>query len=620
MKSWINSKYLAIFLAIFLVLLHYYIRTFLYNNWTNVLGWDVLAYYLILPFTFIYKDPGMVNQTVIDFIFAKYDPSGTFYQAFQIPNGNWVSMYSIGFAILYSPFFFIAHLWAINSDYAADGFSFPYQFCIGNGVMIYIISGIFLIRKVLLHFFSDKITMQVMILLLLGTNYFHEASSDDVMPHAILFAAYAWIILLTIRWHQVPKMKTVGWLGFAMGLTVLCRGSELFLLFLPLLWNVHDKASFLNKIEFFVTHKKQLIFAAFCFMITPIIQMIEWKYITGSFLFSSYKNTEGFDWFGDHIMKVLFAYKKSWFLYTPMIILPIIGIFFMKKMSRQAFVPVLTFFIVHFYVIASWAAWWQGGSFGMRYFVESYAVMAIPFGFFLVKINDTKLAIRLSVWIAALFFLFLNLFQTWQFNNWMIDGYAMTKEYYWRIFLRTSVSENDKKLLEIRRDFRAGEVLKDEENYNAFTLAYFDFEKINTSYVNSLYLDSTHFSSPPYSCKLSKDLIYSPALKIPYNQVTKKEHFWIKASLEFFPTEDLKKNPAALVINFNHKKRFILKYIGFSLGDSNYKLNEWNKFSVDYLTPYPLSEDDILESYVYLEGQKPIYIDNFHLKCYIRKW
>jgi len=37
--------------------------------------------------------------------------------------------YSIGQAIQFSPFFFIAHAWASSSaQYEADGFSFPYEF------------------------------------------------------------------------------------------------------------------------------------------------------------------------------------------------------------------------------------------------------------------------------------------------------------------------------------------------------------------------------------------------------------------------------------------------------------------------------------------------------------
>src|SRR6188508_2641378 len=115
MKKYINSQSVCVFISILIFILHYYIHTYNYNNWANVLGWDVLSYYLYLPFTFIYNDPGLINQSVVEHIFQIYHPSGTFYQAFHLPNGNWISTYTLGFAILFMPFFFIAHLWALMS-------------------------------------------------------------------------------------------------------------------------------------------------------------------------------------------------------------------------------------------------------------------------------------------------------------------------------------------------------------------------------------------------------------------------------------------------------------------------------------------------------------------------
>ena len=184
MNKYINSRNLAILISLFILVAHYLIREFNYNHWSNMLGWDVLAYYIYLPSTFIYGDPGMVDQSIIDHIFQTYNPSGTFYQAFPLANGNWSSMYTLGYAVLYAPFFFIAHIWALLSEYPADGFSFPYQFTIANGVMIYIILGVFFIRKVLLKLFSDRITMIVMLFILLGTNYFHETLADECGSYA----------------------------------------------------------------------------------------------------------------------------------------------------------------------------------------------------------------------------------------------------------------------------------------------------------------------------------------------------------------------------------------------------------------------------------------------------
>jgi hypothetical protein len=59
---------------------------------------------------------------------------------------------------------------------------------------------------------------------------------------------------------------------------------------------------------------------------------------------------------------------------------------------------------------------------------------------------------------------------------------------------------------------------------------------------------------------------------------------------------------------------------GLDLEKENYKLNEWNHITFEYLTPYPLSWDDRLTVFVYLRGDKPIRIDNFKVEAFERKW
>ncbi len=618
----INSKNLVILISIVFIVLHYIIRTYQYNNWDKILGWDVLAYYIYLPFTFIYNDPGMVNQEVVAHIFKNYNPSGTFYQAYQLPNGNWISMYSIGFAILFAPFFFIAHLWAsLSGNYPADGFSYPYQFTIGNGLMIYIVAGIFFIRKVLLKFFTDNITSLVLIFLLLGTNYFHEASSDEAMPHAMLFAVNALILLLTIQWHEKPVLWKAAILGLLIGFAIIARPSEVFIALIPVLWNVWNKELLLVKWDLIKNNLNHLLVAFLAFMVIPIFQMVFWKIITGGYIFSTYQNTEGFDWDGQYIYNVLFHYKKSWFLYTPMIILPIIGIYYTYKKAKPIFPAICIFFLANFYLIASWAAWWQGGSFGMRYFVESYAVMAIPFGFFLSDLLTRRTFIKITGFILASFFLFLNLFQTWQFDNWMIDGYSMTKEYYWKIFLKTKVTDDDKKLKEIQREFTDNDnSIKNPNDYLERTIGFFDFDSLNTIPVEKEFLDSVNYLSAPFGCRLTKDRVFSPTLKMQFKDITSKEHAFIKVSLDYFPIVDFKDNPASLVIYFNHSDRYNLKWKGWNFSEQSYKLNQWNHLEVEYLTPYPYSLKDEMRVFVYLQGDKNFVIDNMRIKAFERKW
>ncbi|MCB0369654.1 MAG: hypothetical protein KDD45_09470, partial [Bdellovibrionales bacterium] len=500
-------------MSILILVVHYYLRKYNYQDFKNVLGWDVLAYYLYLPFTFIYADPGISNQEIVRYIFETYQPSGTFYQAYPLPNGNWSPMYTIGFAIFYFPFFIIGHIWALLSDYPADGFSYPYQFSISNGVVLYVVAGIFILRKFLKEFFSEKITVLTLLGIVLGTTLFHESIADECGPHAMMFASFVYILYLNKKWHDLPKKKTAFLLGLIIGLAILARGSGIFIALIPLLWNVYDKKSIINKLNIIKTNWKHIIVGCVGLSLFPLIQMIYWKLITGEFIFNTYQVTPGFDWLDPHFMKVFFSYKKGWLLYTPMIAFVFLGFIFLKKKNKEIFWASFTFFAVNVYVISSWGTWWQGGSFGSRYFVESYAVLCLPLGYFIQEILKKKIIKWFFIPLFS-FFIFLNLFQTWQFNNFIFDGYSMTKEFYWRVFLKTKVTDEDRKFQEVIRDFKPVDVFKNQEDYNHRTFGFLNFEEINSIPFDHADKDTNYAYSKPYSYKLTTEKIFGPTFKI----------------------------------------------------------------------------------------------------------
>ncbi len=621
MKKILNSKNLAIFISLAIVVVHYYTRQVNYNNWSNMLGWDVLAYYIYLPFTFIHGDPGITDQSVVQYIFDTYNPSGTFYQAFRLPNGNWSPMYTLGMAILYLPFFLLAHLWALMSSYPADGFSFPYQYTIANGVMVYIVAGVFVIRKVLLRFFSDGVTMLVMTFMLLGTTFFHESIADELGPHAISFTLFAVVLYYTIRWHETPTHRLAFLLGAMLGLTVLVRGSGIVIGLVPLLWNVWDKASFNRKVVFVRTNIRQIGTGLAGLVLFPMVQIIYWKAVTGSFIFNTYQVTPGFDWLEPHFVKVFFSYKKGWFLYTPMILFAIAGLFFLWRNNRNIALPIISFFVLNVYMISSWGTWWQGGSFGSRYFVESYAILCIPFGYFIVEVRKRRWTFRTFILLAG-FFLFLNLFQTWQFNNWIFDGYSMTKKYYWKVFLRTNVAEEDRKYREIIRDFKSSETFGNPEDYDQRTIGYLDFDGNDSLEVAPAFIDTSYAFSRPASFRITPEKTYGPTFKFRWKDITRKEHLWVRVSFRYLATHDLADSPASFVIELNHNNgQYIEKYRNWNLEKYPNTPGEWQYFEADWLTPYPLSvRKDVIKTYVYTRGDQPIYIDDMKVEIFERKW
>src|SRR6185503_13648152 len=78
----------------------------------GTLSWDAFGYYIYLPTKFIYEGSGLDYGDWLQKIMDQYEPSSTFYQVYQTETGKWMSRYTMGMAVLESPFFFIAHLLA----------------------------------------------------------------------------------------------------------------------------------------------------------------------------------------------------------------------------------------------------------------------------------------------------------------------------------------------------------------------------------------------------------------------------------------------------------------------------------------------------------------------------
>lgn len=195
------------------------------------------------------------------------------------------------------PFFLLAHLFAsLSTSFPADGFSLPYQMAIISGHVFYIITGLILANKVLLHFFNEKITTILLLILFFSTNFLFISVFMIGMPHGHLFAFYALIILYTIKWHDNPSKKHSIILGISIGVACLIRASEIVSIFIPLLWNITNKVSFIQKIEFIKENAKSVGLTILSFVLPAFIQLSYYKTGTGDYFYNAFQNHgEGFD-------------------------------------------------------------------------------------------------------------------------------------------------------------------------------------------------------------------------------------------------------------------------------------------------------------------------------------
>jgi hypothetical protein len=451
----------------------------------KVTTWDALGYYMYLPAMFIYHDSKELKWfPAID---KEYSVSGGwFYQAFQLKSGTYVFKYLGGVAILEIPFFLVGHFAAGMLGYKTDGFSPPYQWAIAMGALFYFVVTLIFLRKVMVKFFNDITTAITILLLCLASNMVQYVSIDSAQSHSYILPLYALVLYTTIKWHERPKIIWALLTGYIIGLATISRPTEAVMLFIPLLWNTHSKESAKEKWNLFNNNKSHLIMAALGGFIAILPQLLYWKYATGSFV---YDVGSKWDFLTPHL-RVLVGWEKGWFIYTPVTIFFIIGMFFIRRFPFKN--AVLIFCLLNIYIIISWHIWRYGGSYSTRALVQSYPVFALPFAAFISVTNRTKW--RYGFYILGLYLTFVNLFQIRQYNDTILHYDDMNRKYYCSIYLNSHPTPLDMSLLD------TPEMLKSEKGYKSETILSVDtavnmqFPSNDTATLTAIPL-SSHFQT-----------------------------------------------------------------------------------------------------------------------------
>lgn len=579
----------------------------------RIFDYDNFGFYMHLPNVFIYHDVTLRDLSGINSINEKYHLTPALYQLEPLHNGNIVNRFMIGLAVLMAPFFFIGHLLALISSFPADGYSEPYVWAILVAGIFYTMLGFFMMRKILLNFFDDHSTALTLAIFFFGTNIFMFSSLGNPVPHVYILTIYTFLIYYTMQWHKAPKIRYAVIIGLSAGLIIISRPSEVICLIIPLFWGIYNKNSLIEKLDLLVENWNHLIVVVIFMFIAGLPQMIYWQWVVERPVFFPYNDPQsGLNLFAPRFAWVLFSFRKGWLVYSPLMVLSLVGFIFLLKKQKKLFLPLVIFFIINLYLIASFSSL---VSYGYRAFIQSYAALILPFGYVVDYLYKQKQWIRIAVSIVLLGFFYINIFQGWQLRIGVIDGSRMTDSYYWKTFLKLNVKPEDRDLLLVNRFFEGPEKIENELKYNKKIL----FDQPFEQKINGLekYYDSAYSSSGKFSIRMDSTFIYSPGLAVPYKQITSEYYAWIRASVKVYPVFPPEECLTNLVVVFEYKKKKY-KYQDQGITGDNIKLvpGQWNTITMDYLTPEVRSVDDILKVFVWFRGKKPIYIDDLRVEAF----
>jgi len=570
-----------------LFLLFFLCVSLFYNTKKSArLDWDVFGYYLYLPAKFIYDDITLEKKNEwLDPLVTKYKTTEGFYQAYKGPKDTYVMKYTMGLSYVYAPFFFIANIAAPLLGYEQDGFSPPYQWMLLVGSLLFSLTGIWFLFKILTRYFSDSIVLITISFIVFGSNYFVMTAYDGLMPHNFVFTFYAIMLYYTIKWYENQKIKYAIIIGACLGISVLIRPTSAFVAIIPALWGVGNLEEFKIRWNLLLKNFAHLVVLGGAAFLVLLPQFIYWHSVTGEFLFYSYPD-EKINLFTPHLVNVFFSYKKGWLLYTPLMIVAIIGFVQLYKKYRSLFFPIFIFFLFNAYPISCWDCWWYGGSFAQRPFVESYVFMAFPLAIIIKNISEKKYSFSVPSFLIGLFLIYLNLFQTQQALNGVIDTSQTTKEYYWKVFLKNSVSDDDKRWLEPRQYPDGKDVLPN--NGTAF----------GPVYSSALVLDD-------YTANLNSGNAFSKPLVTPSGQgYDVKNHYLITSIKVDTLNDNTSKDITGHIVTCINKKGKLYEYRSRDFSYADLLANDGTVELSVLIPPQANGIQYEIRSYVYIDGEK----------------
>ncbi len=317
---------------------------------------------------------------------------------YQYPPGSSITwVFGFIFADFLTKFFTI-----FNKSLSFSGYSDLYQFIVGIENILFIIAGIYFLIKTLQMYVNSTISYITSISLLLGTNLLYYGSIDVLNSHPLSFLTSSFLLWYFIKSHK--KQTYVKWfiLGFTVGILALIRTQDLLFLILPFV----DIARLITIkkmkiIEFFIS----ILLLIFGTVVSFIPELIIWKNITGSFFKSPYALDNQFHFNNPHVIGLAFNSQTGFVLYTPLLILAFIGLFFFIK--KQTYLGTLfsIFILLQMYLIANWSGWQQGSSFGIRMFISTYPLYAIGLSQ-IITLLIKKYSVKICIALMCMFVLY----------------------------------------------------------------------------------------------------------------------------------------------------------------------------------------------------------------------
>jgi hypothetical protein len=285
----------------------------------------------------------------------------------EMPGGYLRNQWSVGPSLLWLPSFLQAHvavgaLRLLGGAEAADGYSLPYRLACALATAGYAFCGLFLACRAAQRFTGPAPALLAAVALWLTSSlpvyvYFLPFYSHALASFAVSVFLWYW---LTRR----PFDRTRQWMAWGLVGGLVWQMEPLSGLVLVVA--VVEWLASLRATSFARAAASGAAFAAAALLAAIPQLVIKWI-LHGSALRTGTLNR--YFWDSPRLLDVGFATEHGLFLWTPVLLVSLIGLLALSRRDRVAGLGLLAAFACTYYVVACYEAWHGISSFGNRFFV-----------------------------------------------------------------------------------------------------------------------------------------------------------------------------------------------------------------------------------------------------------
>ena len=299
------------------------------------------------------------------------------------PTGHAQSAWTIGPALVWTPFFAAAHpiasrLAAGGAEVSTNGVSYPYRQAVCIAGLFYALLGSWFAYRLARLFFVPTLAAGAVVATVAGSFLLWYIVKEPSMTHAPSMAgaaAFAWMWAAT---HSRRTRAQWAWLGLLAGFITLIRWQNALFAILPACETLALIAAALrrkDRAQAVETAAAGVLFT-FCAVIGFLPQMLAWKAIYGTYLAVSPVGPQ-IRWWDPHLVDILWSSRNGLLSWSPVLYVGAVGLVLFARARPWIGVPALLAIAAMTYFNASIQDWWGSAGYGGRRFDGTLPLFAI---------------------------------------------------------------------------------------------------------------------------------------------------------------------------------------------------------------------------------------------------